>query len=59
MAYNYPARRVWLDDLGASLPPGGYALCERHADRLTPPVAWTLTDSRAFAPRLPFRREVA
>lgn len=55
MSYNYGDRSVWLDDLAASVDPGaGYAFCADHADRLTPPMGWTLTDrrtaSRLFAP---------
>jgi len=47
MAFNYAARTVWLDDLTEPVIPGtGYAMCEEHADRLTPPVRWTLIDRR-------------
>lgn len=28
---------------------GGYAMCTGHANRLRPPVGWTLTDSRDMA----------
>ena len=59
MAYDYPARRIWLDDASGLIPDGAYALCEDHANRLTPPVFWTLTDHRKLAPLLPFRRDVA
>jgi hypothetical protein len=39
MAFDYDARQAWLDDLTEPVIPGsGYALCERHADRFTPPV---------------------
>lgn len=47
MSFNYEERTVSLvefdvpPDLGA-----GYAFCTRHADRLSPPMGWTLTDRR-------------
>lgn len=53
MSYTYGDRQVWLEDLSAQ---GyhGYAMCALHADRLTPPLGWTLTDRRTvvrlFAP---------
>ncbi len=55
MSFEYAERSVWLDDLDRPVEPGvGYALCARHADRITPPLAWTLTDrrnmTRLFAP---------
>lgn len=47
MTFNYIDRAVWLEEL---LPDGsegrGYAFCIEHADRLTPPLGWTLTDRR-------------
>ncbi len=55
MTFSYPARAVWVDDLSASISPGAdYPLCGAHADRLSPPVGWTLADRRTtvrlFAP---------
>lgn len=55
MSYNYGDCAVWLDDLTTAVIPGaGYPVCARHADRLTPPLGWTLTDRRRtvrlFAP---------
>jgi hypothetical protein len=48
MIFSYAERRIWLDDLGdQSLVPPGYPLCDRHADRMTPPARWTLADLRA------------
>lgn len=47
MTFDYQERTVALvefetpPDLGA-----GYALCTHHADRLSPPMGWTLTDRR-------------
>jgi hypothetical protein len=55
MSYDYGERLVRLDDLVESVEPGtGYALCAAHADRLSPPMGWTLVDhrtaTRLFAP---------
>jgi hypothetical protein len=47
MAFDYRQRFVWLEDLTEPVVPGaGYAFCVQHADRLTPPLGWTLTDRR-------------
>lgn len=47
MSFNYGDMTVWLDDLVEPIVPGtAYALCERHASNLTPPVGWTLVDRR-------------
>jgi len=47
MSFAYGDRTVWLDDLREPIVPGaGYAMCEDHAGRLTPPVGWTLVDRR-------------
>ena len=60
MAFNYQARTVWLDDLTEPVIPGaGYAMCEEHAGRLTPPVGWTLIDRRRPARPLFASLEVA
>ena len=50
MTFEYSASSISLVDL----PPGsdghgGYAMCERHACRLTPPVGWRLHDNREIA----------
>jgi len=55
MSYDYAERSVRLDDLVEAVEPGsGYAMCAMHADRLAPPLGWTLTDHRTsvrlFAP---------
>ena len=47
MIFDYSSGRIELyelapDDDGF----GGYAMCERHAGALTPPVGWTLEDTR-------------
>jgi hypothetical protein len=54
MSYDYETREVWVDDPRIVEPGTGYSLCAAHADRLTPPLGWTLTDQRTavrlFAP---------
>lgn len=54
MTFDYSDSAVWLDDLVDSSPGHGYSLCADHADRMTPPQGWTLTDrrtvTRLFAP---------
>lgn len=54
MTFDYAARAVWLDDLGASSEIPGYALCVDHADRLTPPMGWSLADRRTVTPLFAF-----
>lgn len=47
MRFDYEAAVVWLDDLTEEIASGtGYAMCESHAGRLTPPIGWTLVDRR-------------
>lgn len=53
MTYGYAARTVWVDDLIPEAYPESYDLCSRHADRLTVPQGWVLTDRRTLL-RLPF-----
>lgn len=55
MTFDYDARSVWIEELDGSPELGRtYALCHTHADRLSPPLGWTLTDrrnvTRLFAP---------
>lgn len=45
MAFDYAGREVWLEEL-EDVSQRGYALCTAHADRLTPPAGWRLTDRR-------------
>lgn len=53
MIYSYADRLIWLDDLADS-DAVGYRMCGVHADRLSPPLGWTLMDRRTvrrlFAP---------
>lgn len=55
MVYDYAERAVWLEDLMLTDRMfAGHPFCADHANRLTPPLGWTLTDrrtlSRLFAP---------
>lgn len=60
MSFAYVDRAVWLDDLVEPVVPGSaYAMCEKHAGRLTPPVGWTLVDRRTAARPLFVSLEVA
>ncbi|MDE0120725.1 MAG: hypothetical protein OXS33_03210 [bacterium] len=47
MAIDYQNRRVWLWDIGITAQEGVFsAVCRHHADRLVPPIKWTLFDRR-------------
>ncbi len=55
MTFDYDERSVWLEEIEGEQDLGrNYALCSNHADRMTPPLGWTLTDrrnvTRLFAP---------
>ena len=54
MTFNYSDGAVWMDDLSDPIDKYGYLMCADHADRMTPPHGWTLTDrrtvTRLFAP---------
>lgn len=50
MTFDYPEQSVWLEELEPAEAEGrGYIMCTEHADRLTPPLGWTLTDRRNVA----------
>ena len=47
MTFDYLGRAVALVEFDRPPEQGrGYSLCTTHADRLTPPMGWTLTDRR-------------
>ena len=47
MMFDYAERAVWLTELDRDPREAkAYPLCTPHADRLTPPLGWTLTDRR-------------
>lgn len=54
MTFDYAAGAVWLEDVVAAADGPGYLLCVDHADRLTPPLGWTLTDRRSVTPLFAF-----
>lgn len=60
MAFQYGDRQIWLDDLAETGDLAGiYPMCESHANRMSPPVGWTLTDLRRPVRPLFVSREVA
>lgn len=46
MSYDYRHRSVWIDPLAPEPHPALYDLCERCAQRMSPPRSWVLTDRR-------------
>lgn len=54
MTFDYAGSAVWLEDWGVPTDAPGYPLCVDHADRLTPPMGWTLTDRRSVTPLFAF-----
>lgn len=54
MSFDYADKSVWLEDLGGDHQGPGHRLCLYHADRLTPPLGWTLTDRRSVTPLFAF-----
>jgi hypothetical protein len=50
LSYRYADREVWLDALAVVDDPANHDLCERHAERVTPPQGWVLHDRRVVTP---------
>lgn len=50
MTFDYDQGEVWMDDIVDQMAVQGYPLCADHADRMTPPLSWTLTDRRTVTP---------
>jgi hypothetical protein len=50
--YDYASSTVLLGDLAGEPHPATYDLCRRHADALTVPRGWQLSDRRNLVPRL-------
>ena len=46
LTYEYRRSHVWLDHLAADRDPHAYDLCRRHADDLSVPLGWHLSDRR-------------
>lgn len=60
MTFDYDTRAVWLLEVDSEPDVrGGYALCTTHADRMTPPLGWTLTDRRNVTRLFATRDEAA
>ena len=49
LTFEYKRSHVWLDHLLAERDPHAYDLCGRHADELSVPLGWMLTDRRLAA----------
>jgi hypothetical protein len=47
LSYNYSQRSVWIEHAAPESHPSTYDLCADHADHLSVPRGWDLTDSRA------------
>lgn len=46
VALRYDEREVVVGELAAEASPNLVDLCGEHADRLTPPIGWRITDTR-------------
>jgi hypothetical protein len=49
VALRYTAREVVVTELSPERDPNLLDLCRDHADRMTPPLGWSVTDRRSFA----------
>jgi hypothetical protein len=47
LSYNYAQRSVWIEHASAEGHPATYDLCCDHANQLSVPRGWDLTDVRA------------
>jgi hypothetical protein len=52
LTYEYRRSQVWLDHLAAERDPHAYDLCRRHADELSVPLGWHLSDRRVAVPAI-------
>ena len=48
LTYEYRRSHVWLDVLSAERDPHSYDLCRKHANGLSVPLGWHLTDRQGF-----------
>lgn len=53
VALRYAEREVVIGEMVAERDPNLLDLCEEHVRRMTPPVGWTVRDSRESAALLP------
>ena len=49
LTYEYKRSQVWLDLLTAERDPHSYDLCRKHADTLSVPLGWQLTNRQGFS----------
>jgi hypothetical protein len=49
VSLRYDERTVVVESLRADRDPRLLDLCREHADRMTPPVGWTIRDARTAA----------
>lgn len=47
VSLRYSERQVLIGDLVAERDPNLLDLCREHVERMTPPVGWTVSDTRA------------
>lgn len=47
LSYNYAQRSVWIEHASTEGHPSTYDLCSDHAEQLSVPLGWDLTDVRA------------
>lgn len=50
LGYDYPESTVWIAALSEAAHPMTHDLCDGHADRLSVPRGWQLSDRRPVAP---------
>lgn len=50
LTYDYTGRTAWVELLGNEAHPMSYDLCSDHADMLTVPKGWELSDRRVRYP---------
>lgn len=46
LSFNYQQRTVWIERRSDEPHPSTYDLCADHAERISVPVGWSLTDCR-------------
>ena len=53
VALRYTEREVVVTELAPERDPNLLDLCRAHADRMTPPLGWTVTDRRPVSAAAP------
>ena len=59
LSYDYRRQAVWLDYLSEEAHPMTHDLCTRHADRLSVPTGWEISDARRVTDLFPSRSTAA